>query len=143
VQGAGFWEYMLWLQMLFESSSGLCVNSVCIVNIIVTFALDADERRLSLQLQQQLDEATMELQQRTLDFELGGSGAAAAQRYQQELAELGALRNCNTELLAEVRSQQQQLKAKDFVLATQKATAAAAADKAASTIRRMEEQVVL
>jgi hypothetical protein len=105
-------------------------------------ACNAEERRLSLRLQQQLDDATLELQQRAVEFELGGSGAAA-QRFEQELAELGALRTCNNELLAEVRSLQQQLKAKDFLLAAQKATAAAAADKAASAMRTMEEQVVL
>ena len=108
----------------------------------VTCARNADERRLSLRLQQQLDDATLELQQRAVEFELGSSGAAA-QRFEQELAELGALRTCNNELLAEVRSLQQQLKAKDFLLAAQKATAAAAADKAASAMRSMEEQVVL
>ncbi len=111
--------------------------------MMVTFAPHADERRLSQRLQQQLDEAAMELQQRALDFELGGSSAAVAQQIQQELAELSALRACNAELLAEVRSLQQQLKAKDFVLAAQKATAAAAAEKAASTVRLLEEQVVL
>jgi hypothetical protein len=85
----------------------------------------------------------MELQQRTIDFELGGSAAATAQRFQQELAELSALKSCNNELLAEVRSLQQQLKAKDFIVAAQKAAAAAAADKSATSMRRMEELVVL
>ena len=107
----------------------------------MTFALNSDERRLTQRLQQQLNEATMELQQRAIDFELGGSGAAA-QRTQQELAELTGLRNCNNDLLAEVRTYLKDLKAKDFLLAAQKAAAAAASDKAAVAVQQLKEQVV-
>jgi hypothetical protein len=109
--------------------------------LYVIFALKSDERRLTQRLQQQLNEATMELQQRAIDFELGGSGAAA-QRTQQELAELAGLRTCNNDLLAEVRTYQKDLKAKDFLLAAQKAAAAAASDKAAAAILQLKEQVV-
>jgi hypothetical protein len=109
--------------------------------LYVTFALKSDERRLTQRLQQQLNDATMELQQRAIDFELGGSGAAA-QRMQQELAELAGLRTCNNDLLAEVRTYQKDLKAKDFLLAAQKAAAAAASDKAAAAIQQLKEQVV-
>jgi hypothetical protein len=100
----------------------------------------ADERQLSQRLQQQLNEATMELQQRSLDFELGGGGAAA-QRMQHELTELSALRTCNNDLLAEVRALQKDLRAKDFLLAAQKSAAAAAAQKSSALVLDLNEQV--
>lgn len=110
-------------------------------NNSVTLAFDSDERQLSQRLQQQLNEVTMELQQRTLDFELGGGGAAA-QRMQQERNELAALRACNDDLLAEVRALQKDARAKEFLLAAQKAAAAATADKSSACIQDLKEQVV-
>jgi hypothetical protein len=106
----------------------------------VIFPFDSDERLLSQRLQQQLNEATMELQQRALDFELTGSGAAE-QRRQQDATELTALRNCNNDLLAELRALRKDASAKDFLLATQKAAAAAAAAKSCASIEDMKQQV--
>jgi hypothetical protein len=62
---------------------------------------------------------------------------------QQERNELVALRACNDDLLAEVRALQKDARAKDFLLAAQKAAAAAAADKASACIQDLREQVVL
>jgi hypothetical protein len=106
--------------------------------VIIPFR--SDERQLSQRLQQQLNEATMELQQRALDFELAGSGAAE-QRRQQDAAELAALRNCNNDLLAELRALRKDASAKDFLLAAQKAAAASAAAKSFASIEEIKQQV--
>jgi hypothetical protein len=121
---------------------GLIYDGEIWCNVAVTFVRVPDERKLSKQLQEQLRDATLELHQRALDFELGARGAAE-QIAQQERAELAALRACNGDLLAEVRRQQKELGAKDFLLAAQKAAAAAAAEKSASTVRDLKDQVLV
>jgi hypothetical protein len=106
--------------------------------VIILF--DSDERQLSQRLQKQLNEVTMELQQRALDFELAGSGAEE-QRRQHDATELAALRSCNNDLLAELRALQKEASAKDFLLAAQKAAAASAAAKSCASIEDMKQQV--